>query len=273
MFRIEKIHVAPEWEQQLSVAGLLDVESLTTREFDWFERPNKRLGGWSGVSRLYLNPDAPKDEQVALFLKIQNNHCYRTIGNSFKKRLTFEREMDAFEALKDLGVLPELLLFAKWRTADGDVGSLIITKELRGFVELEDLLKTIRSTQSQSDTSIRKALRAVADATRAMHATGWAHFAYKPKHVFISTESEPEHQIRLIDFERARRPLSAKTFVTEDLSRFLRHSRFLSREQKLQFLLDYFQVESFDPKQQRLVDQLETDKSLRVGKALKAAVA
>ena len=268
MFKLEEIHVAPEWEQQLSAAELLDIESLTTREFDWFERPNKRLGGWSGVSRLLLNPDAAKDEQIALFLKIQNNHCYRTIGNGFKKRLTFEREMDAFEALKTLDVLPELLLFAKWRTAEGDVGSLIITKELKGFVELEDWLKTIRSTQSQPDSAIRKALSAVADATRAMHATGWAHFAYKPKHVFISTESEPKHRIRLIDFERARRPLRAKTFVTEDLSRFLRHIHYLSREQKLQFLLDYFQVESFSPSQQRLVDQLEKDKSLRSGKAL-----
>jgi len=265
MFEIKKIQVAPEWEQPLSAAGLLDIESLTTREFDWFERPNKRLGGWSGVSRLVLNPDAPKAEQVALFLKIQNNHCYRTIGNGFKKRLTFEREMDAFEALSTLDVLPELLLFAKWRTADGDVGSLIITKELKGFVELEGLLKTIRSTQSQSDAAIRKALSAVADATRAMHATGWAHFSYKPKHVFISVASEPEHQIRLIDFERARRPLRAKTFVTEDLSRFLRHSLYLSREQKLQFLLDYFQTDSFSPRQQRWVDQLEKDKSLRSG--------
>ena len=126
-------------------------------------------------------------------------------------------------------------------------------------------MKTIRSTQSQSDAAIRKALSAVADATRAMHATGWAHFAYKPKHVFISVASEPEHQIRLIDFERARRPLRAKTFVIEDLSRFLRHSLYLSREQKLQFLLDYFQTDSFSPRQQRWVDQLEKDKSLRSG--------
>ena len=56
--------------------------------------------------------------------------------------------------------------------------------------------------------------------------------------------------------------------MTEDLSRFLRHSLYLSREQKLQFLLDYFEVESFSPEQQRLVDHLEKDKSLKSGKAL-----
>ncbi|MFQ3224339.1 MAG: serine/threonine protein kinase [Lentimonas sp.] len=264
MFKLEEIWVAPDWEQQLSTAGLLDIEALTAREFDWFERPNKRLGGWSGVTRLLLDSAAPKEAQTALFLKIQQNHCYRTIGNGFKKRLTFEREMDGFAALKGLGVLPELLLFAKWRIG-GDVGSLIITKALDGFVELQDLFKTIQSTHADPDPAIRNALSAVADATRTMHATGWAHFAYKPKHVFISTESEPRHQIRLIDFERARRPLRAKTFVTEDLSRFLRHIRYLNTEQKLQFLRDYFQTDTFSPTQAKWVQELEQAKSLKDG--------
>lgn len=264
MFKLETIRVAPEWEQQLSSAGLLDIESLTMREFDWFERPNKRLGGWSGVSRLLLNPDAPEGERTPVFLKIQQNHCYQTIRNGFKKRQTFEREMDGFDALEELGALPELLLFSKWRSG-GNVGSLIITKGLDGFVMLEHFLKSTLLTHPQPDDEIFKALSAVAETTRALHQTGWAHFAYKPKHVYISRESEPAYQIRLLDFERARRPLRANTFVTEDLSRFLRHSLYLNPEHKMHFLRDYFQTDRFSPKQHRLIRRLEKDKSLEPG--------
>lgn len=269
MFKLEKLWVAPEWEQQLSTAGLLDIESVTTREFDWFETPNKRLGGWSGVSRLLLNRDAPEEAEAAVFLKIQENHCYRTIGNGFKKRLTFERELDAYEGLCDSSLLPELVLFAKWRKGK-DVGSLMVTRELKGFVEFEDYMQTIRNELSAPESEIRRALLAVADATRVMHETGWAHFTHKPKHVFIRTASDSKFEVRFIDFERARCPFRKKIFVTEDLSRFLRHSHYLSRAQKLQFLLDYLQTDSFSSQQQRWVDQLEKDKSLLDGIQLHA---
>lgn len=262
MFKLEKLWVAPAWEQQLSQAGLLEIESMTTREFDWFERPNKRLGGWSGVSRVYLNPEASAPERIALFLKIQSNHCYRTIGNGLKKRLTFERELDAFEALQGFDALPELVLFAKWRQGS-DIGSIFMTKALDGFVELQDWIQQVQQTHPDQDAEIRKALKSVAETTRTMHQRGWAHFAYKPKHVFIGEAVEGKYPIRLIDFERARRPLRAKVYVTEDLSRFLRHSLYLTRDQKLQFLHDYFQTETFSPKQAKWVTELEKAKSLR----------
>lgn len=261
MFKQEKLWVAPAWEALLSNAGLLDIEALTTRELDWFEQPNKRMGGWSGVSRIILNPDAPEPERVAVFLKIQNNHCYRTIGNLMKKRLTFEREMDAYQGLAATNLLPELMLFAKW-SQDGDIGSIMITKALDGFVEFEDGLEQIKQTHAEPEAEIRKALAAVANATRAMHGTGWGHFTHKPKHVFIGAAKDGGYSVRFIDFERARRPLRAKTLVTQDLAKFLRHSPVLNREQKLQFLHDYFQTEAFNSTQLKWIHALEKSKSL-----------
>ena len=69
------------------------------REFDWFEAPNRRRGGWSGVTRLVLNPDAAPQDQQAVFLKIQQNHFYRAPSTFFLKRLSFAREFDALQAL------------------------------------------------------------------------------------------------------------------------------------------------------------------------------
>jgi len=77
MFKIKKQWIAPEWESTLRDAGLLDIESVSKREFDWFEAPNRRHGGWSGVTRIVLNPDAVPEDQKAVFLKIQQNHFYR----------------------------------------------------------------------------------------------------------------------------------------------------------------------------------------------------
>ena len=99
-----------------------------------------------------------------------------------------------------------------------------------------------------------------------MHATGWAHFTHKPKHVFIRETEEGDFQVRFIDFERARRPILAKTCVIQDLTKFLRHSHYLTREQKLQFLQDYFQVESFSRSQAQCVQALEKSKCLNPGK-------
>lgn len=263
MFKINKLSIAPEWQQQLSDADLLDIEAMTTREFDWFEKPNRRMGGWSGVSRLYLNPEAPEAERVAVFLKIQNNHCYRTIQNFFVKRLSFEREMDAFEALKHTGHLPELLLFATWSKGK-DVGALVVTKDLEGFVCIEDTIKEIRKNRSDADVAIRNVLRCVADATRKMHATGWAHSSFKPKHFFIGKEQSGEYPIRFIDFERARIPVRKHYYVTEDIAKFLRKSdHYLTHEQKMQFLLDYFQTDTFTPKQLKLVKMIEKQNCLQ----------
>lgn len=263
MFKLKKLTITPKWEQQLSAAGLLDIEALTTRKFDWFEEPNVRFGGWSAVTRLCLNPEVPKAEQVMIFLKIQNNHCYRTIQNGMIKRQTYEREMDAFAGLKDSGLLPELLLFAKWKK-DGDAGSVVITRALDGFVGIERWIEEARRKAPDPDAKIRNVLASVADASRVMHAANWMHGSYKPKHIFIGAEqADGKHAIRLIDFERARHPWLAKYFVTEDLSRFLRKGRaFLTREQKFQFLLDYFQTDAFSPKQQQLVEEMELRGSL-----------
>ena len=56
MFKIKQQWIAPEWEDALKQADLLNIEASLQREFDWFEEPNRRRGGWSGVTRLVLNP-------------------------------------------------------------------------------------------------------------------------------------------------------------------------------------------------------------------------
>ena len=124
MFNSKTLHLSKQWRDALNAAGLLDIEAATKRDFNWFEAPNKRRGGWSGVTRIVLNPDAPQSEQQAVFLKIQQNHFYRAANTLLKKKLTFERE---FEVLQKLSLctnnIPELVLFATWQSGQREAPS------------------------------------------------------------------------------------------------------------------------------------------------------
>jgi hypothetical protein len=42
MFKAEKFWVSQKSESILAEAGLLDIEAVVGREFDWFETPNQR---------------------------------------------------------------------------------------------------------------------------------------------------------------------------------------------------------------------------------------
>ena len=146
MFKIKQQWIAPEWEDALKQADLLNIESVSKREFDWFEEPNRRRGGWSGVTRLVLNPEAAPQDQQAVFLKIQQNHFYRAPNTFFTKQLTFEREFEVLRQLDSVtDSIPELVLFAKWRSGS-DVGAILVTKALDGWYPLPDWIQAKKAS-------------------------------------------------------------------------------------------------------------------------------
>ena len=257
MFKITQQWIAPQWEDALKKADLLNIEALTTREFDWFEEPNRRRGGWSGVTRIVLNPEAAPQDQRAVFLKIQQNHFYRAPSTCFLKRLSFAREFDALQALSpQIQCMPNLLLFAKWKH-NGNQGSLIVTEALEGFEPFDQWLKKQKAlVDSDQSDSILKALQSIADATRELHHAGWAHFGLYPKHTFIRKNRCGGYTTCLIDLEKARRPLFSFQSTIEDVSRFLRKSKQLNDQEKIEYLRTYFQTDTFSVAQQRLIHRM-----------------
>ena len=53
MFKIKQQWIAPEWEDALKQADLLNIESVSKREFDWFEAAQSppRWLEWRHASR------------------------------------------------------------------------------------------------------------------------------------------------------------------------------------------------------------------------------
>ncbi|HZV99605.1 MAG TPA: hypothetical protein VFF74_11500, partial [Methylophilaceae bacterium] len=67
--------IAPQHQALLEQNLLDNFERVWTYKAPWFEEPNSRRGGWSGVGRLVLK-DTQGNEQ-GVFLKRQENHPRR----------------------------------------------------------------------------------------------------------------------------------------------------------------------------------------------------
>ena len=251
MLQVKQRRVCPRFQPMLRSAGLLDIECVAKREFDWFEAPNRRRGGWSGVSRIVLNPEAPDDERTAVFLKIQQNHFYTSWRNCFRQQLTYQREFSAINSLNDMVEgLPQILLYAEWAQGKNR-GCVLITQALDGWTAFDQWL-----AQEPDNMDIEQVLGQLAGSLRRMHRHRWAHFGLFQKHVFLRRTMDGGFEVRLIDFEKARKTLTRNQSILEDVSRLLRHSPNLSRELQLGFLHAYFQTASFSAAQKRLIRKM-----------------
>jgi hypothetical protein len=77
-----------------------------------------------------------------------------------------------------------------------------------------------------------------------------------PKHAFIRKDKNGNYTTRLIDLEKARRPLLSSQSTIEDVSRFLRHSKQLNDQQKVDYLRAYFQTDTFSDAQKRMIHKM-----------------
>lgn len=257
MFTNDTLDIAPAWEARLNSAGLLDIESVIEREFDWFEAPNKRRGGWSGVTRIVLNPDAAPEKQQAVFLKIQQNHFYIAPNTGFRKRLTFEREYAAMSALRPAcPAIPEVLMFAKW-TKDGNRGAILVTEALDEWHLLDDWQRGKASLPKPEPATLHKALAAIAATSRQINQAGWIHMCFSAKHIFIRPNDDSDQfEVRAIDLEKTRKRIGLGRRSVEDSSHFMRHTPELSEADKLCYLQAYFETDSFTPAQRKLISKM-----------------
>lgn len=253
MFKIKQQWIAPEWESALKKADLLNIEALTTREFDWFEEPNRRRGGWSGVTRIVLNPEADPEDQQAVFLKIQQNHFYRAANTFFTKKLTFEREFEVLQQLKSAtDTIPELALYATWQVGS-DVGALLITRALDDWYPLNDWMQGNKGLTAPDEATFKKALEAIAQSARDIHTAGWVHMCFSAKHLFLRPKADGAFESCVIDMEKSRKHMSAAHRTRKDCSHFMRHTPGITDAQKVTFLKAYYQTDNFTDAQKSII--------------------
>jgi len=245
--------IADEWPVLARAAGLDDFESIWQLDIGWFEEPNQRRGGWSGVSRLEV--ELPDGSHTAVFIKRQLNHVTRTWRHPLGGITTFRREFENLQRLQVAGVPTlEVLYFAE-REARGERRAILISRELTGYSSFEDCMTYWQQHGFPEKPVWRQLTDRLAGIARRMHHHHMQQNCFLPKHVFIG-EVDGAMDIRLIDFEKAKRTLTTEAAMLRDLDTFNRRSPGLRKTDRLRFLLAYHERDRVDPRVRKTWERL-----------------
>ncbi|MBU2705516.1 hypothetical protein KCM76_05965 [Zooshikella marina] len=225
-----------------AVAELLKQNQLSSFEqvweakLPWFEPPNQRRNGWSGVSEHQLH--TASGNHINIFIKRQENHNTFSIQHPITGIPTFYREFNNLKRLYHLGIgAPQPLLYAE-RTHHGKKQAVLITKALDGYCSLENWYQRYSKATL---TTREKLLSSLAICLRNFHNHHLVHNCLYPKHIFVTNAENPaSFQIYLIDLEKTKRVFNTKKHCNHDLQRFIRHANIIP-EQDIQYFIDHYQ--------------------------------
>lgn len=176
---------------------------------DWFEEPNVRRAGWSGMVTCRYG-------DTLYFIKKQSNHLCRSLLHPFGIPTT-SREFANIKRLQQLGItVPEPVFHGSRKTGEGHLG-LLVTRELAGFRAIADVGEPDAAEKRQLAT-------AVGHTIGRMHRAHLQHSCLYDKHVMVRwQDGKPE--IALIDLEKLRRPYLAWRAARHDLDQLRRHQK------------------------------------------------
>ncbi len=233
-----KEYITPEWEHILKFNNLDGFDGLWELQADWFEPPNQRRGGWSGVARVEL--ELPGGGKEAVFLKRQENHTRRTLHNPIFGEPTFAGEIKNILLLRQAGVPTMDPLYYGQRKVDGKWRAILVTRELAGFRPMNEVVgEWVEAGWGKSAAIRRELIATLAGAIRRMHEQRLVHNALHPKHVFVRLVEGRSPEVALIDLEKMRRAISVKRAMLRDLDSLNRRTQILSHTDRLRFLNGY----------------------------------
>ena len=231
-------YMAIDWREILAFNQLDSFESLWQLDADWFEEPNQRRGGWSGVSRVVLA--LPEGGEVAVFLKRQENHLRKTRAHPFRGIPTFRAEIENILRLRELHIPTMEPVYYAERNADKGWQCILVTNELTGYQPLDKAIEHWYAQGWDKYSAERKSiLVTAASACARLHKYRLVHMALHAKHLFVNRETTT---VCFIDLEKMRSSWTSKRAMLRDLDSLNRHAYRLSRTDRLRFLLTYFDV-------------------------------
>ena len=222
--------------QQLFIQHqLADFDALWSLEIAWFEPPNQRRGGFSGVGKLLLQADDGK--KFTFFVKKQQNHGRKSWAHPILGEPTFRREFHNLVFLQkhNIGV-PSVVYYAENTFANQ---AILITEDLIDFVPLDTInLSQLQFVQQQH------LVKKVATEIKRFHDAGLVHRALYPKHIFVKNAQSPldvAPEVALIDLEKTRFSPLAWYRAYFDLAAFSRHAIGWDDATKLLLIKNYLQ--------------------------------
>ena len=227
-----------EWEQVLQFNKLGDFDSIWNLDAGWFEKPNERRGGWSGVSRIDLKKE--KGELIGIFLKRQENHNTKTLLHPIKGIPTFYQEFKNILRFEKHGIPTVEPVYFCYRYENGKCQAILMTKELENYEALNSDVYARDGALMQDRKTREQVMGAVARVIKKMHEHHFQHNCLYRKHIFIGS-IEQEWDVKIIDLEKAQRKLLKKNVILCDLYTLARHARGWRQSDRLKFLKIYMQ--------------------------------
>jgi uncharacterized protein YwbE len=208
---------------QLFAANHLDsFDDIWNLQSEWFEEPNYRRNGWSGVVKDTLTGD--HGEPHPIFIKRQENHNYKTLLHPFKGIPTFRREFINIRRLCEHQIPTLTTLYYAERKVDGKLRAILVTESLEGFQSIEDYWKQFPELNS----ILRKwIMQRTGQVLRNLHDANFQHNGLYPKHIFVrinDIRAGQDQDVRLIDLEKLKWMPSKQHIRRSDLARVIRRS-------------------------------------------------
>ena len=236
-----KDYITPEWEHILRFNDLDGFDDLWELQADWFEPPNKRRGGWSGVARVELN--LPGGDKEAVFLKRQENHTRRTLRNPIFGEPTFAGEIKNILLLRQAGVPTLDPLYYGQRKIEGKQRAVLVTRELAGFRPMNEVMNEWAEEGWGKSVSIRrKLITTLAGVIRQMHEQKLVHNSLHPKHLFVRLVEGRVPEVAFIDLEKMRSVATVAQASRRDLDSLNRRAQYWSHTDRLRFLKAYLET-------------------------------
>ncbi|MCX4025809.1 inaA protein [Endozoicomonas sp. SM1973] len=232
--------------------NFVSIWSLTT---DWFEQPNRRRNGWSGVIQYHLKAKSPEENDAKkspssqlVFIKRQENHNTRSLVHPFRGEPTFFREYKNICKLQELQLATLTPVYYGERRLKHQHQAILITQALVNHVNLFDWYK-----QKPTEAARQRIIQHIAEWAVQLHSHKLCHYCLYPNHIFVSLDPDDQQPVKVIDLEKLRYLPSKRWRANKDLKCFLRHSRALPKQDKQLFLDIYF---SYYPELQKTKQQL-----------------
>jgi hypothetical protein len=240
-----KEFVGSGWERILKLNKMDSFDSLWELDATWFEEPNERRGGWSGVSKVSLKTE--NGESVPVFLKRQENHNTKVWNSPLKGIPTFYKEFKNIQRFVRHGIPTVEPVYFGFRYVNGKSQAILMTKSLEGFESLDSALYA-RNGELMRNRALRESLmETVADAVRSMHKYNFQHRCLYGKHIFVRLVNS-DWEVRFIDLEKLKRRLFYKQAVLGDLYTLPRRMPGWRQSDKLSFFKIYMQEKKLSPK-------------------------
>lgn len=243
--------ISPKYANVLAHNQLNVFAQIWAKKIDWFEEPNQRRGGWSGVGRLTLKNSA--GESQVFFLKKQQNHGRRTWRNPITGEPTFRREFANLQLLSANHFAAPVVAFYAEAIENGQVCAVLMTADLTGFIDLERLMQNWLPIVNKEQKKVL--MNKVANEINRFHGLGVVHRALYPKHIFVkNAETLPE--VAVIDCEKMRQNSNLQANTVFDLSALNRHSQGIRNTERLAFLKVYLQTHKLNDAGKKLARQI-----------------